>query len=376
MSANTSEIAVNESDTGKQIRNLLRAILFVAAVACLYLARDFLLPIVLALFIALTLRPAVRYLSKHHTPPWLAATVFFVVLLAAGFATFYYVSGPVASWYEDAPKLAQAFAQKFSGLQSSLDTFTNLTAKMQDTSNATNGSDVQEVVIRESALPAIFGIVTGYPVQFLFSLLATMILAVFLMASGDLFYEKLVRILPTLSARKRALHIVYDIESEVSAYVLTLSAINFVMGVIVAVTFHALGMPLPYLWGVLAFFLNYVPYVGAVTGVALAGFMAIVTFDSVGYALLVPLAYLVISILESEILSPQVMGRSLQMNAVAILLSLAFWTWLWGIAGCAMALPLLVVIKIFCDQMEGLSGLGEFIATRHKENADTVESQP
>ena len=166
----------------------------------------------LVLFNALTLRPAVRYLSKHHTPPWLAATAFFVVLLSVGFATFYFVSGPVASWYEDAPKPAQAFAEKFSGFQSSLDALTNLTEKMQDASKAANGLPVQEVVIRESALPTIFGVLAGYPVQFLITLLATLVLAVFLMASGDLFYEKLVRILPTLSARKRALHIVYDIE--------------------------------------------------------------------------------------------------------------------------------------------------------------------
>ncbi len=369
----TPEIPASGTDPATQIRNLLRALLFVAVIAGIYFARDFLLPIVLALFIALTLRPAIRYMSKRSIPPWLAAAGFFVMLLGAGSATIYFVSGPVASWYQDAPQLAQAFTEKFRGLQSSLETLTTLTEKVQDVAQATNDPAVQEVVVRESALPTIFSVLTGYPVQFLITLLATLVLAVFLMASGDLFYEKLVRILPTLSSRKRALKIVYDIEDEVSAYVLTLSAINFVMGIVVAVTFHALGMPLPYLWGVLAFFFNFVPYVGAVTGIALAGFMAIVTFDSVRFALLVPLAYLIISILESEVVSPQVMGNRLQMNAVAILLSLAFWTWLWGVAGCAMALPLLVTIKVFCDQMEGLSGLGEFIATRHTEK---VESPP
>ncbi len=372
MSATAPEIVANGTDTTKQIRNLLRALLLVAVIAGLYFARDFLLPIVLALFIALTLRPAIRYLSKHHIPPWLAAAGFFVVLLSGGFATFYFVSGPVASWYHDAPKLAQAFSEKFRGLQSSLETLTTLTEKMQDVAKATDNPAVQEVVVRESALPTIFSVLTGYPVQFLITLLATLVLAVFLMASGDLFYEKLVRILPTLTARKRALHIVYDIEDEVSAYVLTLSAINFIMGLSVAVAFHALGMPLPYLWGVLAFLFNYVPYVGAVTGIALSGFMAIVTFDSIGYAVLVPLVYLIISIFESEVLSPQIMGNRLQMNSVAILVSLAFWTWLWGFVGCAMALPLLVTIKVFCDHMEGLSGLGEFIATRHTENAEST----
>ena len=370
MSLPASELTPDEPDHARQIRNTLRALLFIASVAAMYFARDFLLPVVLALFIALTLRPAIRYLAKHHTPPWLAAAVFVVLLMTGGFSAFYFLSGPVTSWFEQAPQLSQAFSEKFRGLRSSLDTLTNLSERIQDVSKPANTTAVQEVVVRGSALPAIFSMLTGYPVQFLITLIATLVIAVFLMASGDLFYHKLVRILPTLTERKRALHIVYDIENEVSAYVFTLSAINMCLGIVVAIAFHFLGMPLPYLWGVLVFLFNFIPYVGAVSGLALSGFMAIVTFDSIGYALIVPLSYGLLSLLESEIVKPQVLGHRLQMNAVAILLSLAFWTWLWGIAGAAIAVPLLVTIKVFCEHMDGLSGLGEFIAARHTEKSD------
>lgn len=364
MAAAIDEIPTEEADATRQVRNLLRAILLIVIIAVAYVARDLLLPIVLALFIALTFRPAIRYCSRHHVPPLLAAAIVFGILLAGGSSIFYFSSGPIAVWFEDAPRMFRQFSERFSGLKSSLDTFTDITEKLQDVSKAGDTTPVQEVVVRESALPAVFGIVTGYPIQFLITLLTTLVLSVFLMASGDLFYEKLVRILPNLSARKRALHIAYAIEDEVSAYVLTLSSINFVMGILVALLFHLLGMPLAYIWGFLAFLFNYIPYIGALTGIVLSAFMAIVTFDSLGYALLVPLAYAACSIIESEVLSPQIMGRSLQMNSVAILLSLAFWTWLWGIAGTALALPFLVTLKVFCDHMEGLSGLGEFIATR------------
>ena len=95
--------------------------------------------------------------------------------------------------------------------------------------------------------------------------------------------------------------------------------------------------------------------------------MAIISFDQLGYALLVPLSYIVLSLSDSEIIRPQILGRSLQMNAVTILLSLAFFTWLWGIAGAAIAIPLLVSLKVFCDNFEELSGLGEFIAAREVE---------
>ena len=194
--------------------------------------------------------------------------------------------------------------------------------------------------------------------------MATLVFAVFLMASGDLFYEKLVRVLPTLTDRKQAIRIVYELETEVSTYLLTLTAINAILGLAVALAFHALGMPSPYLWGLLTFFFNFIPYVGALTGVALSGFLAIVTFDSLGYALLIPAAFTALSLIESEIASPLVLSRRLQMNSVAILLSLAFWAWLWGIPGAAIAVPVLVTIKVFCNHIDGLAGLGEFLSER------------
>lgn len=367
MTINTDERLPDETDATKQVRNLLRALLLIIVFVVIYFARDLLLPVVLAFFIALTFRPAIKYLSRHSIPPFVAAGVVFAMLLGGGFTAFYFVSGPIVTWFESAPAMLNVFSEKFSGLKSWVDTITSFSDKLQSVAKPPNELAAQEVVIRESALPAIFSVITGYPIQFLITLLTTLVLAVFLMASGDLFYEKLVRILPTLSARKRALYIAHDIEKQVSAYVVTLSVINLVMGVLVATIFYLLDMPAPILWGFLAFIFNYIPYVGALAGITLSAFMAVIAFDSVGYALLIPLAYSACSIVESEIITPQIMGRSLEMNSVAILLALAFWTWMWGIAGCGLALPFLVTLKVFCDHMEGLSGLGEFIATRHTE---------
>ena len=351
-------------DYGKQSRTALRGLLIIAIIAVMYFARDFLLPVVLATFIALTLRPAVRFLAKHLVPPWLSATLLLVVLVTGGLSAGYMLSWQVSTWIDQAPQLTQAFVEKFRGLRPWLDALANLTDKLQDVSAVTSDKAIQEVVVRQPVLPAWLVLITWYPLQLAITLVATLVIAVFLMASGDLFYEKLVRVLPTLTDRKRALHIVYDMETEVSTYVLTLAAINAGLGIAIAVTFHALGMPAPYLWGLLTFFLNFIPYVGAVTGGALSAFMAIVTFDSLGYALLIPLAFAIWSLIEFEIVNPLILSRRLQMNAVAILLSLAFWAWLWGIAGAAIAVPVLVTIKVFCDHVDGLSGLGEFLSGR------------
>lgn len=359
-----------------QIRNTLRGLLFIAIIAAMYFARDFMLPVVLAVFVAITLRPAIRYLDRRGIAPALSAVVFVIVILLSSIAIVYLLSGPIMSWFDQAPQLSRTFAQKFSGLRAPIDTISNITQKLTTATDSANGNPTQEVTIHTAALPAMIAVVTGYPMQILITLAATLVIAIFIMASGNLFYEKLVRILPHLTARKRALHIVYDIENAVSSYVLTISAINATFGVLICVVYYFLGMPLPYLWGFLAFAFNFFPYVGALSGIALSAFMAIITFDQLGYALLVPLSYTVLSLSDSEIVRPQILGRSFQMNAVAILLSLAFFTWLWGIAGAAIAIPLLVCLKVFCDHFEQLSGLGEFIAAREveKEPVGTPEA--
>ncbi len=356
--------------SANQSRIALQGLFFIAIITALYLARDFLLPVVLALFIALTLRPAVRFFEKYLVPPWLAATLFMVALISAGALAIYLLSSPLSSWIDQAPQLQQKFASKFAGIGKVLEKFSNITDQIQNASTPVPGKPVQEVIVREHSFPGLLVSMTGYPIQFAVTLAATLVIAVFLLASGDLFYQKLVRILPNLTARKQALHIVFDIESEVSTYVLTLSCINAGLGLVIAVTFHALGMPSPYLWGILIFIFNFVPYVGTLAGITLVGFMAIVSFDSIGYAMLVPLSYAGWSVLESEIIRPQILGRRFEMNAVAILLFLAFWSWLWGIAGAAIAVPTLVTLKIFCNHMECLSGLGEFLSAAHADTTD------
>ena len=246
-----SEPALEQSPYAKQSRTALLGLFIIATIAALYFARDFLLPVVLATFIALTLRPAVRFLEKRHIPPGLSAAFLAVVLVSAGLSAGYFISLQVSAWIDQAPQLTQVFVEKFSGLRASMDAVTDLTNKLQEASKVTGDATVQEVVVRQSALPALLALITGYPIQFTITLLATLVIAVFLMASGDLFYEKLVRVMPTLTDRKRALRIVYDVEKEVSSYVLTLAAIHAGLGIAVAVAFQALGMPAPYLWGLL-----------------------------------------------------------------------------------------------------------------------------
>ncbi len=159
---------------------------------------------------------------------------------------------------------------------------------------------------------------------------ATLLFVVFLLSSGDLFLQKLVRILPTLSDKKRSLRVVHDVESEVSRYLFTITLINIGFGTAVGLSMAALGMPNPVLWGVGAALLNYIPYLGALVGMALAGAIGLITFPTLTLAALPPLAYFICNAIEGSVVTPLTLGRRLELNPVAILIALAFGGWMWG----------------------------------------------
>ena len=345
----------------KQSRTALVGILFLGAVFATYFAREFLLPVIVAVLIAMTFRPAVRWLARRGAPAWATASAFAVILLAGGFAAGYMISGPVAGWIADAPEIQRTFVEKIRSIRAPFEHFTKITEDIQDAAIPADTTGAQEVVVKESGLQTLLWTAVGYPASYTVMFTGAVILALFLMASGDLLYEKLVRVMPTPTDKKNALRIVHDVEREVSVYLLTLTAINGGVGIAVAVVFYFLGMPTAYLWAFLAFVLNFVPYAGPIAGAVLSGLVSVVVFDSLGYALVAPLAYTAIITIENQFVSPYILSRRLQLNSVAILLALAFWAWIWGIAGIVVAIPLLVTLRVLSSNIEALSAVGVFL---------------
>ena len=130
----------------------------------------------------------------------------------------------------------------------------------------------------------------------------------------------------------------------------------------VGTTVGLLGLPNPVMWGVMVATLNFVPYLGALTGIICMTIGAVLSFDSLGYALIFPAVYLAFGTLEGNFITPWVMGRSLTLNPVIILLSLVFWGWMWGIAGVILAVPILAAFKIFCAHIKPMEPLAEFLS--------------
>lgn len=129
---------------------------------------------------------------------------------------------------------------------------------------------------------------------------------------------------------------------------------------------YFIGLPNPILWGVTVALLNYIPYLGPLTGLVLLTFVAVMTFDEIGQIALVPATFLCLTTLEGQLLNPMILGERLNLNPVVVFLSLLFWGWLWGALGVLLAVPILVTLKIVCDHVERLAPLGEFLGERRR----------
>jgi predicted PurR-regulated permease PerM len=335
-----------------------------AAIAAVVLARDFLMPVAFAFYTAVMFRPLIRRLAFVGVPPWLTAVGFLVVIVTGLLAVVWLFSGVAADWIAHGPELQHEFMRKIRDIGDMLRDVAAVTERLRDAAAPAAEGDVQEVVVRNPVLPDLLMLVANYPLSVAVMAFGALIMTLFLMASGDLFYEKLVRVLPTLSDKKNALRITYDVEREVSRYLVTTALINAGVGLAVGIPFFLLAMPSPHLWALVAFALNFIPYIGPLAGIGVSAMVALVAFDTISDAALVPLAYAAVVAAETHIVTPSVLSRGLSLNAVAVLLAVAFWTWAWGIAGAVLAVPFLVTLRVLCDHLPALSGLGEFLSER------------
>jgi predicted PurR-regulated permease PerM len=185
-----------------------------------------------------------------------------------------------------------------------------------------------------------------------------------MLAVGNLFTEKLVRAMPRLSDKKRALTITHQVQQDVSRYLATTTLINIGFGIVVGAGLYAIGLPNAYLWGIAAAILNFVPYFGAIAGMAIVFVVALLHYPTMSEALLAPGIYLIANVLESQFLTPAVLSRRLTLNPVVLFLAVAFWGFIWGVPGALMAVPLLVAFKALCDHIERLAAIGDFLGGR------------
>jgi predicted PurR-regulated permease PerM len=274
---------------------------------------------------------------------------------AIGYAT----SGPISQLAAEAPAMGAKLRERVATVRQALDKAAQATSQIDSVAENMSDANTQKVVI---AQPGILSRAAGNLLSVITTLAITFVLSLFLLASGTMFYQKIIQSFALLSDKKRALRVVYNIEHEISRYLFTITVINILVGCVVGGGLWLIGIPNAMVWGVLASILNFLPYVGALISILLVGIISVVTFDNLGYGLLAPVFVFVCHILEGQFLTPLFLGRRLELNAVAVFISISFWSWLWGFVGALMAVPLLVVIKVICDNFDQLKPFGNFLA--------------
>lgn len=335
----------------------------------LYLSRDFVLPVVFALLFMLVLSPIVR-VAKRRVGLWepitAAALVFGTSLLILG--SFYAFSGPIAQIAENTPRYIETVNEEIAVLR---ERFMTVREARQEASQAAGGEGAparpEDVIISG---PSLLGNMAAVVPRIGASIGFALIFLFFLLSSGSLFYRKTIETLPSLSDKKRALSIAFEIETELSRYLFTITTINIALGVAIGSAMALVGLPMPAVFGALAFVLNFIPYLGAIIGIGLVGLVGLTEFGSFPSALFPPLLYLAITSIEGQFITPVLVGRRLRMNSAAVFLSVAFWGWIWGIVGMFLAVPLMVCIKIVASYFERMRPLVSFLA------ADEAEEPP
>jgi predicted PurR-regulated permease PerM len=326
---------------------------------------EFFVPIAFTLVLYALFQPIVRWLQRFRVPPWIGSAIIVLALMGAMAAGVWALARPVRQWVTDAPRHFEEAQSKLEKIRRPVQQVTAAANKIEHAADG-GGSTTQPAGSSPSAAPPAPGLlagVLGTTQTIVGGLIEVLLLLFLLLAAGDLFLEKLVKVLPVLREKKAAVQNVQDAERVVRRYILVTAIINACQGAIIALIMWWIGMPTPILWGLFTFVLEFIPYLGATVMIALLAITAFTKFDALGHILLAPATYLVITTLQNNVVSPIAYGKGLKLNPVAVLVGVIFWWVIWGTPGAFIAVPILATIKILAErsESEALKTLGEFL---------------
>jgi predicted PurR-regulated permease PerM len=346
---------------GTDIRGVFQGGLFMLALlAALYAGREIVLPIVLAIILNLLLQPALRMLERLHVPRMLGALLLIALLFGSIVAFVTGMSGPAGSWAAKLPEGVPRLQEHLSFLRAPIEAVRQFLQQAQGyvsgDSQSTAGAS-QAPAIGAGLLLTLFSSTRAFAAGFL----ETVLVLFFLLLSGDTLLRRLVEVLPRFGEKRQAIEISQHIEHDISAYLITITIMNAAVGLATALAMWLCGLGDPVLWGAVAFLLNYVPILGPMIGVVMFTLAGLLTAKTLWPALLPAGLYLVIHLAEGETITPMLLARRFTLNPLLVILSLIFWYWMWGVPGAILAVPMLAITKIVCDDIRPLRAFGHFL---------------
>ncbi len=340
---------------------ILAALLTMASFWALAAARSIAIPCVLAILLHVMLGPIVVWLGRVYIPRVIAAAMVILVVVGVLFVGLAYAAEPAQVWVTRLPNTVRRIEFELRDLKRPIQAINEASKEVEALAGVDDETSVKVKVEDAPTLTsALFDNARGFVLGFLL----TAFFLFFLLAYGDMLLRKVVKVAPLYREKQMVLEIVGEVQSDVSRYVMTTTAINLALGGAIALAMHLLEMPNPLLWGLMAALLNFMPYIGAIVGIAVVWLAAVAAVDAVdapGRPFVVAGTYFVLTALEGQVITPMIHGRRLLLNPIVVFVGLVFWGWLWGVPGALLAVPILAVTKIVCDRLPSLAPVGELL---------------
>ena len=331
----------------RAIRILLNGMLLLALLYTVTLTHALLIPLVLAAFIGLALNPIVAAGSRVHLPRWLTACVLMVGLVIGIGSGVGALAQPALGWFHGAPAAIRSFIPKFRDMTRPLEAANRATQTLVSGTSRITTAPTPAVSI------SAWDVVSTAP-KILAAVLTVFLLVFFFLIYGETMLRRLVELTPSFAYKRHAVSIVRGFQTEISRYLLTALVINASLGALTAGMLWLYKVPDPLLWGAVAMFANFIPYVGAIFTTVVLAFVSMLYAKSASLDVFLPaLTFAGMTIVEGNFITPLVQGRSMRLSPIAILLWLLVWGWLWGIPGALLAVPMLTCTKLICERVHG-----------------------
>jgi predicted PurR-regulated permease PerM len=346
----------------------------VAFVFALQAAQKFLVPLLLGIFIAYTLSPVVAWLERHHVKRAIGATLVTIAILAGMGLTLQRVQGQFFNIIDELPtlthKVTRLITDASDGQPSTIQQMQRAAAELEQ-ATANVGADAKRALQKRAPPPAgassfriMDWLLAGSLSLAAFASEATMVvfLVFFLLLAGDTFKRKLVKLTgPSLTRKKVTVHILDDINTSIQNYMFMLLVTNTLLALLMWATLRAIGLENAGAWAVFAGLAHIMPYVGPLLITTATGLVAFLQFESLRMVILVAGASLAIATLVGMVVTTWMTGKIAKMNPAAVFVSLLFWGWLWGMWGLLLGVPVVVVIKVVAERVEGMEVVAELL---------------
>ena len=347
----------------KQTLHLMAVAAWIVAVVALgaafYIMQPILVPIVTAFIISILLVPATQWLKRRGVPQALRPLLVVSATSALFIYALYLVIQPGAEWFQKLPDVIEQARDELEGIQNAFTAVQQVSDKVDELADMGRDRSSEEVVsVRGIEFgDALFGSARTFVVQ----IGLTAVLAFFFLASRRDMRRKVLLLRSSMRGMRNSARMLRAIEKDMASYMLTMTAINIGLGVATSLAMWAIGMPSPLVWGGLAAVLNFVPYLGPTVMTVLLGLTGLVAFDEPAMLFAPVGIYIALNFIESNFVTPTLVGVRMTVSPLAIILSVAFWTWLWGPAGAIISIPALLIFKSVCDHTEPLRPVGLLI---------------